>query len=172
MNPIQNYKARLEQNMQTLQAFPYFEKMDKAVAKAYEVARAIFTEPSSVNDPKGMLLRGHEMAGLFGYLAAKKIEKKAEYEIAEITRDTMRDELLLKYRDVESNVTSARSRADIDMADASLDVVAKHAIAGYYESAAEMCATTVSLAQSSCKVMLMEMSHSRITNEGAPQDDN
>lgn len=170
MSITDRYKTLLEQNMQTLQSFPDFEKLDKAVASAYEVARKIFTEPASINDPKGMLRRGHEMAGLFGYLAAKQVEKKAEYEVAEITRDTLRDELLLEYRDTEPNITSARAKADIEMADASLDVVSKKALAGYYESAAEMCSTTVSLAQSSCKVMLMEMSHSRISDQGAPDD--
>ena len=171
MTYIDQYKEKLAERLGKLETFKDFRKKDDTINKAYEEAKEIFTHPGSVNNPAGMIIRGHRMATFYGYCASMSIEKKAEYEAAELTCEELRDTILLEISETESKVTIAKTKADLEVVEAKDDVIFRKAQAGYYNAAAEMCSTVVSLAQSSCKVMQMEYSHQGILDRGNNPDE-
>jgi hypothetical protein len=145
-----DYNARREKLMKQMQTLKEFEASDELVGFVFEICRQIFSRKGDVQDIDWLLQRGTELAGYFGILEGRANEKWGEYKVAEIAFTSVRDGLMLAFKDGKTT-TVARAEAKRSTEDVEVDVIAREQRSKNYYTAANMCDRMVSFIQTTLK---------------------
>lgn len=170
MRPFDVYQDKFAELTKRLETIEHLGEKDTAVASVLRISKEILGRPLDNQSTAWLLSAGGELIGQYHYLANMADNREARFSLAQLAYRSVRDNLMIGYKDSEQfagmKITEAKARAEQDLTDAQVDLVAREYEATRYRTAAEVAMEIKSFIQSTIRSKENSKYDGRFHNEG------